>query len=601
MPPKFREDRLTALDISTGRWAMKRGSIAIFSLLLVTALSSVAYAGPGSVVIKTEGDITATFGGQVRVIPTYEQDWDFGIAGETKKTGQPITSFLLHLTEAGVVNKSYIRSEDRLYFTFAKGDIWDVYMALEFDDVLSSRTTDRVRDVQGIFGSFGLERVSASIKLPWIFSRFYAGWDIYGVDLDGALFIYGDDDPGFWLTGGVGNIDWQFGYHKKDEENRTFQGIRGTPPNITITGADNERDILSARINYTPFKGTKLGLIYTWDHLGIRPTLTPTFLPPPPGDPCGPTVLSPANPKPANNCPEVDSHHIGGIVTAQISWLKLTVEYVHQFGEARKTNVINFNPITGKGSKDGSYDIDANAAFGDLSFDLTPWTGFRLIPHVGVMWASGDDNPRDNKLGGYTGNTDGYRYTTAFGGENTILGDNSNVVGTNLYSAIPNLRGNQNSGLVTGGLVNNSRGDSPGVLLVGGGVTVAPTKNTIYRTNAYYLQYDTKPCVNPTISAPGGVLVTDFPLLTPPSPCDASRNTIQHRDIGVEWDNEVMVWLDKNMVVKGQFSFLFPGDAVKDITQTLTTIVSPTGALISRGKVLDETAIRLGLELLWNF
>ena len=42
---------------------MKRSSIAISSLLLVTALSSVAYAGPGSVVIKTEGDITATFGG----------------------------------------------------------------------------------------------------------------------------------------------------------------------------------------------------------------------------------------------------------------------------------------------------------------------------------------------------------------------------------------------------------------------------------------------------------------------------------------------------------------------------------------------------------
>jgi hypothetical protein len=50
-----------------------------------------------------------------------------------------------------------------------------------------------------------------------------------------------------------------------------------------------------------------------------------------------------------------------------------------------------------------------------------------------------------------------------------------------------------------------------------------------------------------------------------------------------------MVWLDKNMVVKGQFSFLFPGEAIKDITRTLV------------GKAVDETAIRLAMEFLWNF
>ncbi len=554
---------------------MRRGSAAIFGFLLfliVMGLASVVYAGPGSVVIKTEGDITATFGGQVRVIPTYEKDFDFGIQSKTGITG----TFLNHLTEAGVVNKSYIRSEDRLYFNFAKGDIWDVYMALEFDDVLSSRTTDRVQDVQGIFGSFGLERVSASIKLPWISSRFYAGWDIYSVDLDAGLLVYGDDDPGFWLKGGIENVEWQLGYHKKDELNRTLQAIRGGTAirNITFTTTDNEREILSARVSYTPFKGTTLALIYTWDRLALRPTLVPIFLPPPPGDPCGPTPLSPANPNPANNCPEVDSHHIGPILIANFGGFKFTGQYVHQFGEANKTNVIN-----AASGPQGNYHIDANAAFVDLAYDLTPWTGFRLTPHIGMLWASGDDNSNDKSLGGYTGNTDGYRFSTAFGGENTILGDNNNVIGTNLYSVIPNLRGNQNSGLVTGGLANNSRGDSPGVLLLGGGILVAPTRNTIYRTNAYYLRYDTKPCINPG----------DFPLLTPPAACDASKNTIAHKEIGVEWDNEVMVWLDKNMVVKGQFSFLFPGDAVRDITQKLV------------GKGVDETAIRLAMEVLWNF
>jgi hypothetical protein len=469
------------------------------------------------------------------------------------------------LNESGAVNKAYIRSEDRLYFNFTKGDIWDVYMALEFDDVLSARTVDRARDSQGDLGSFGLERVAGSIKLPWILSRFYAGWDIYAVDLDAALLVYGDDDPGFWLKGGVGNVEWQFGYHKKDEANRRLVANRNAANNIVNTGGDNDRDILSARLNYELVKGTKVGLIYTWDRLAIRFGGTPT------NDPCqGPL------------CPEVDSQHIGLILTSTVGPLKFTGEYVHQFGEARKTRITNA-AVTD--ISNANYNIDANAFYADLAYDLTPWAGFRLIPHVGVLWASGDDNPNDNRLGGYVGNVDGTRFTPGFGGENTIIGDNNNVVGTNLYAFVPNLRGNQHSGLATGGFLGNGRGDSPGILLVGGGVTVAPTKNSIYRTNAYYMQYDERPCVNNT--GPLGPL-SDFTLLAPPSACPSS-NIINSREIGVEWDNELMVWLDKNMVVKGQFSFLFPGEAIKDITRTLV------------GKAVDETAIRLAMEFLWNF
>src|SRR3989304_8769491 len=145
---------------------MRRSSPAILALLLFLSFmdfSDLAFAGPGSVVIKTDGDITAKFGAQVRIIPTYEQNWDFGIKD---KTGNGL--FTVHLNEAGEVSQGYIRSEDRLYFNFAKGDIWDVYFALEFDDVLSSRTVDRSNQTQGDFNSFGLERLNASIKLPWI-------------------------------------------------------------------------------------------------------------------------------------------------------------------------------------------------------------------------------------------------------------------------------------------------------------------------------------------------------------------------------------------------------------------------------------------------
>jgi hypothetical protein len=570
---------------------MRRSSPAILALLLFLSFmdfSDFAFAGPGSVVIKTDGDITATFGGQVRVIPTYEQNWDFGISKTDTAFAKSANGrvFLNHLNEAGVVCCGYIRSEDRLYFNFAKGDIWDVYMALEFDDVLSSRTVDRSNQTQGDFNSFGLERLNASIKLPWISSRLHAGWDIYAVDLDTALLVYGDDDPGFWLKGGVANVDWQFGYHKKDEVNRArvFPAVVAGPPTsivrnaVTNTSYDNDRDIYSARINFSPTKDIKLGLLYTFDHMAMR-FLLPT------GDPCqllpGPLAII------GNPCPKVNSHHIGPVVTANLAGFKFTGQYVYQFGQAGNTGIPNA-AVTD--INNANYDIDAQAFLLDLAYDFTPFVGFRLVPHIGVLYASGDGNPNDNKLQGYVGNVDGQRFTPIFGGENTILGDFNLVVGTNLYSFIPNLRGNQHAGLVTGGLLNNGRGDSPGLWLVGGGVTVAPLANVVYRTNAYYLRYDEKPCVNPA--------VVEVPVLTAPLPCPASPNSgfVNSKEVGVGWDNEVMVWLDKNFVVKGQFSFLFPGDAVKDITTITTRTPASPG-----GQAADQTAIRLALEFLWNF
>ena len=558
---------------------MKRVSVAILGLLLVLGLSTVAYAGPGSVVIKTEGDITATFGAQVRMIPTYEQDWDFGIAKKTNLPGAAIVTpasgspacapggptvivvgCLLHSNEAGNVNKSYIRSEDRLYFNFAKGDIWDVYINLEFDDVLSSRTADRVRDVQGFFGTFGLEHLQASVKLPWIYSRFNAGWIGYGVDQDLGVLIYLDDDPGFWLTGGVANFGWKIGYHKKLEANRTLQAVRGGTviPNIVNTGSDNDRDILSSRFDYTITKDTQVGLIFVWN---AQHGATANFVT---ADPCvGPT------------CPETDDYWISPFVKASFAGFKFVAQYAHLWGDANKTRITNA-AVTD--INNANYKIDSNAVFADLAFDLAPWTGFRFIPHVGVWWTQGDKDPNDNKLEGYDGATAFQRFNPAFGGENTIIADGNTVYGTPLYSFFPDQRGNQNSGLAVGGTGQNGRGDNPGILIVGGGITVDPIKNWTYRTNAMYLRYQEKFC----LTSPAGACA-------PTS--SGAPNLITSKDAGVEWDNEVLWWLDKNMVVKGQFSFLFPGDGIKQITK----------AIANNGTQPDDTAIRLALEIIWNF
>jgi len=559
---------------------MKRTSVGVLSLLLVLGLSTFAYAGPGSVVIKTEGDITASFGAQVRMIPTYEQDWDFGVA---KKTNNAVTAGLLHSNEAGNVNKSYIRSEDRLYFNFAKGDIWDVYFALEFDDVLSSRTADRVRDVQGAFGSFGLEKLNASVKLPWIFSRFNAGWDNNGVDVDLGALVYFDDDPYFSLKGGIANFGWYIAYDKKIEANRTLQGIRGTPANLVNVGSDNDRDIINARFDYTISKDTQVGVIFAWNHMhggnanfvGSGPDPAPVAATNPN---CGITTTNVTN-----SCPEVDGYYLAPFVKLGFAGFKFVAEYSHLWGDANKTNITKAGATPGApGSSD--YELDSNAVYADLAFDMTPWTGFRLIPHVGVFWVEGDDNPNDNKLHGYVGATNFTRFTSSFGGENGILTDANATVGSALYGHFPELRGNQAAGLGIGGVGNTGRGDNPGVLMVGGGITVDPIKNWSYRTNAFYLRYNENPCVTPVRNAATQVISC-------PANAAGIPQLVDKHDIGVEWDNEISWWLDKNMVVKGQFSFLFPGDGVRQITK----------ALANNGSQPDETAVRLAMEIIWNF
>jgi len=550
---------------------MKRLALVVLSLMLVVGLSAVAYAGPGSVVIKTDGDITAKFGAQVRMIPTYEQNWDFGFK---EKTGNGV--FSVHVNEAGTVGQAYIRSEDRLYFNFAKGDIWDVYFALEFDDVLSSRTVDRSNPAgtSGDFGSFGVERLNASIKLPWIWSRLNAGWDVFTVDLDAGSLVYTDDDPGFSIQGGVANIDWKFGYFKAVESNRRIiaPSIAGTPSVITVntefnTGYDNDRSIVAARVNYTLFKDTKFGLIYALNDQKVRGNF-------PTGDPCV-----------APTCQNVNAHFISPIFVGSIAGFKIAAQYAHMFGDAEKMGVFNAQAPT------GDYRIDSNAFFFDVAYDMTPWFGFRFIPHVGILWTQGDDDPTDNKLQGYVGKNF-QRFTSSFGGENTILADGNPAVGTFLYSFIPDQRGNQSGNLGVGGLGGTGRGDSPGIMLIGGGITVDPIKNWSFRSNVYYMEYtsDDKNCAPPAAATCGLPRVAT--VLAGPLGAAGTNVALSKREIGVGLDNEVSWWLDKNMVVKGQFSFLFPGDAMKEVTGIWRG---------DRALATDETAIRLALELLWNF
>ncbi len=131
---------------------MKRmwSSVGLVGLVTLLALALAATplvfaAGEGKFKITTENGNTFRFGAQLRMIPTSENNWDFGLGTVVVTTPTGIgtsaevarRNFKRHTNEAGEVSQNYIRTEARLFFTGEDKDKkWSLYSALEFDSVV---------------------------------------------------------------------------------------------------------------------------------------------------------------------------------------------------------------------------------------------------------------------------------------------------------------------------------------------------------------------------------------------------------------------------------------------------------------------------------
>lgn len=524
--------------------------------------------GPGSINIGAIKDVHMSFGGQIRIIPTMENNYDFGM--EDKATGNflpfmPAANqlgkayFKNHANESGGVNKSYIRSEDRLYFNALPSDrSWSFYAALEFDRALATDTVDERGGKSG-GSNFGFERLHGTMALPFLpfNTRLHAGWDVWGIDYgEAAGLVYGDDNPGFWLTGEQGPLSFNVGYFKLGENN--FQNSIAELK--TVNNSDSrDRDLFAGYLDYKINTNHKARAFYAYDQ--IRNIATKDLLGVLTGGAVPGTGINKSLTAPS---PKTDSHHIGAYYVGNFGPVELFGEGVYQFGEARGT---------GLGGSQENMDISAYALSGDVAVELKEYVGFGLKGHVGVMYTSGDSNAGDNKLGGYQGVDNAQRFSNRWGGENTIIGDTNLVLGSMLYGYLPELYGN-GTPVATGGLQNTvglgaGRGDNPGLTMLSYGITVTPKKFLIFKTNANSLWWNEDTKVG-SFKTPG---VT---------------TTVKSGYVGTEWDNELTLALSKNSFIKGQASVFFPGEVIANTT----TALGATG---------DKIASRLAMELIWNF
>ncbi|WP_143156439.1 hypothetical protein [Desulfacinum infernum] len=534
--------------------------------------------GPGSVSVATKKDIMMSFGALVRFIPTSESNWDFGMSDKVSGFvfgNVPDYLFKTHSNEAGTVTKSYIRNEDKIYFNAMPQDRkWSFYAALEFDRPIDTDTVDN-RGGRSDNSNFGLERLNVSVALPFE-TRLHAGWDVWGFDhYDGASMVYADDNPGFWLDGTAGAFSYSIGWFKLAETNFQTNSSEALA-DAEFSDSDSDRDLFAGWVQYQINDNHKVKLFYGFDRIRSVPVgdflyaLTESARNS--DDPTKQAVASVSGIGTGENA-DIDSHHVAAYYTGKFGPFELMLEGAYQFGSADNTGLSEYG-------KAEDYDISAYALAADLAVELKDWFGFSVKPHVGVMYTSGDDDPDDDELNGYNGIENAQRFSNYWGGENTIIGDTNLVLGTALYGYLPELYGN-GTPVFTGGLQNfagqgNGRGDNPGLTMLSVGVTITPKRFIIYRTNVNNFWWNED------------VLVQN--VVTPGNPLTRETNFTKVKSgfVGTEWDNELTVALHKNMFIKGQASFFFPGDVIEDVTEAL-------------GAKSDDTASRFAAELIWNF
>jgi hypothetical protein len=394
--------------------------------------------------------------------------------------------------------------------------------------------------------------------------RFHAGWDIYFLDAvtAGAGFLYGDDDPGFWLTGDFDSLEFQVGYHKKFENNfrsRDEQDFLGGEADVS---SDEDRDLFSAMLTYHINDDNEVRFMGLYDIMKTRSDTTGLF-----------AALG-TDQKGA----DVETYRVGVLYTGKLGIFEPEFEAVYQGGEAN--NAVDEFGNDPNGSDD-DYDIKAYALYADVALNLTDVFGFKVMPHVGFMYTSGDDDGEDNDLEGYSAVANAQRFTPRFGGEDTIIGDGNTLLGTILYGYLPELYGSMGGtqatgGVATGGLANGEsggRGDNPGMTLYGGGITIEPKEYISYRTNFMWIEWNEDFAVNSTA----------------PLALGGTNTEVKSGTAGQQWSNSLRISLNRHVHIFGNATFFWPGETIKDVTEDVY------------GEKADDVAQRYAIALIWRF
>tara|TARA_R110002049_G_scaffold191507_1_gene360480 strand:- start:50205 stop:51878 length:1674 start_codon:yes stop_codon:yes gene_type:complete len=522
--------------------------------------------GPGGISFETKGDVMFSFGVTTRIIPTYERNWDFGINdvdGLNLVGGTANNLLVSHFTESGVNAGEYIRGQANFYINALPQDrSWSFFTLLQADSTLDVTNVDANAGAGNQQSDFGIERLHGSARLGDSNWRVHAGWDLWETDMGaGAGLVLLEDQPGIWLTGANNDrsFDWNVGWFKFNENNTLPDAS-----SFAVADGDNpghDRNVFAGYLNQKVPTG-RIRYFYTYDDINDVPVGSISR------NIAGQTTSTIAST--SSNGSDAQVHHLGAYYAGKVNTVDLMFEGVYEFGSvdnAGLTGVID-------GGRD-SYDVSGYAFAGRVALN----TG-NVRPNIGFVYSSGDSDPSDGDLEGYTSNAAGTRFT-AFGGENTILNDTNLVLGTAIFGFLPDGLGN-GTPVFTGGIDNFAgfgmgRGDNPGLWMIQAGFEMGPFSNgATFTSNARAFGWN-----------------EDF-MIESLATGSTSRTEINSGYAGTEWANELIFPLNKAAAIKFQATALFPGEGIEDITEAY----GAGGGVDTKS---DDTAWRAAAEFVWNF
>jgi len=477
---------------------MKKAWMAVFLVMGLLGASAPAEAkmGSGKVSAKSS-DVDIQIFGSLKTYPTFLTNSDFN---------DDATAFDRILDEGGWMDSASVRNEARLGFS-GEGPSWRFLMILEADFTYSKANADRGANStdpkdSGFTGEdFGIE------KLEFVYDfgplALQTGWQTKALDIRTGGLVYGDDHPYIGFTGKFGDASWEALY-------------------------------LTVQDDIDPDDGE---MINKWD----SDTLDWRVYSGKVNVPVGGLTVSPFYAFSDNEDRRADVHYLGAEAFGTFGNFTPRAEIAYAVGD--------------KDVGDDNRDIGALAAFAALEMKVVPL----FNPYLGGYYVQGDDDADDGDINAFNPVTNISRYTSVFGMENAFIYRYIPVLGSHLYSNVPDLLGGAGNGY--GGIGNSASANSPGMMSVGVGSKGAHDKWSYKTQFMYYWLEET------------GALE------------DVEGIDDIGSDLGWEWDLQLVYQFNKYFSIGNVFALFDPGNAVQDL----------------RGDDFDDTAILDTIELKWSF
>ena len=560
--------------------------------------------GPGSFVMR---NATGQFSlGMVnRFIPTYEHDWDFGmrdalvegrrLAGDGD--GVAGSSWgAIHFMEGGLVSNDYIRNEFNMFFNWLSNDGRASFHAhAAYDNLLDIQSGDSGGKVGQGSSDFGIERLNGSMALTDTL-RLHAGFEFVDIDtVGGAALMFGDDTAALWLVGKPNDKMWfNIGYHVFNERNKlsrpsteTFAACSGNIAGIPDAGglacdsSDNDdREAVMGFADIALANGN-LRLMYTYDTESNAAVAD---------------LNAALNGNALNSGfareSDFDVHHFGAYWNASWGNINTHLGAYYNTGEADLSGAGALANFATGAATDDSFDVNAYAFSGAISLQATDKLNLRLD----AIYTSGDDDGDDDDLEGFVCVMCDQRFS-AWGGENTFVGDGNFMLGLPVFSHLPEALGN-GTPVKVGGIANFNgafsggagRGDNPGYWEASAVATMQIKPHIKFKSRLRYMRWNEEFYVSRWhVGQDVDAGIQGTPIGDPTGVTATGFVEVDEEDIGWEWSNQLDWGLTPNTTIKTQASVFFPGDGVEELIEAYT------------GEEEDEEAVRLAMEFVWAF